>query len=459
MSLGSTVEAPATTDWWRSAVVYQLYIRSFADGNGDGIGDIAGIRARLDHLRDLGVDAVWINPWYPSPMADAGYDVSDYRAIEPVFGTSAEAAALIAEAHAARPARAAGHRAQPHLRPARLVPGRAGRRRAPPGRATCSGPAAATGRPTTGRASSAARPGPGWPTASWYLHLFDPGQPDLDWTNPEVRRRVRVGPAVLVRPGRRRVPHRRRARPGEGRGPARRRARRRRGDARARPPPRPPVLGPRRRARDLPRLAAGGRLLPGGRRCSSPRRGWARTSASPATCGPTSCTRAFNFPYLNAPWDAAELRAVIDESLSTYATIDAPATWVLSNHDVVRHVSRLGRPQAAGRHSLSALPPDRDARPRAGHPPGPRGRAADVRAARQRLRLPGRRAGPAGRSRTCRRPCCRTRPGGVPATPSAGGTAAACRCPWSGAAAAVRLLARRAPSRSPGCRSPRTSPR
>src|SRR6478672_11594267 len=87
MSLGTTVEAPATTDWWRSAVVYQLYIRSFADGDGDGVGDIAGIRAHLAHLRDLGVDAVWINPWYPSPMADAGYDVSDYRAIEPAFGT------------------------------------------------------------------------------------------------------------------------------------------------------------------------------------------------------------------------------------------------------------------------------------------------------------------------------------------------------------------------------------
>src|SRR5690349_22625446 len=99
MSLGSTVEAPATTEWWRSAVVYQLYIRSFADGDGDGIGDIAGIRARLGHIADLGVDAVWINPWYPSPMADAGYDVSDYRAVEPRFGTLAEAEALIAEAH------------------------------------------------------------------------------------------------------------------------------------------------------------------------------------------------------------------------------------------------------------------------------------------------------------------------------------------------------------------------
>ena len=100
MSLGTMVEAAAATDWWRSAVVYQLYIRSFADGDGDGIGDIAGIRARLSHLHDLGVDAVWINPWYPSPMADAGYDVADYRDIEPAFGTLAEAEALIAEAHA-----------------------------------------------------------------------------------------------------------------------------------------------------------------------------------------------------------------------------------------------------------------------------------------------------------------------------------------------------------------------
>ena len=124
MSLGSTVEAPATTDWWRSAVVYQVYIRSFADGDGDGVGDIAGVRSHLEHLRDLGVDAVWINPWYPSPMADAGYDVSDYRAIEPVFGRRHRA-----DRGGARPrlARAAGHPAQPHLRPSRQVPGRARR--------------------------------------------------------------------------------------------------------------------------------------------------------------------------------------------------------------------------------------------------------------------------------------------------------------------------------------------
>ena len=87
-------------EWWRRAVVYQIYPRSFADSNGDGVGDINGIRNRLPYLAALGIDALWVNPWYPSPMKDAGYDVSDYRAIEPVFGTMAEGEALIAEAHA-----------------------------------------------------------------------------------------------------------------------------------------------------------------------------------------------------------------------------------------------------------------------------------------------------------------------------------------------------------------------
>src|SRR6185369_14191369 len=86
--------------WWRSAVIYQIYPRSFADSNGDGVGDLGGVRAHLDHLADLGVDAAWFNPWYASPQADAGYDVADYRAIDPVFGTLAEAEDLIREAHA-----------------------------------------------------------------------------------------------------------------------------------------------------------------------------------------------------------------------------------------------------------------------------------------------------------------------------------------------------------------------
>ena len=89
----------AAGPWWRSAAIYQLYVRSFADGNGDGVGDLAGVRAHLGYLAGLGIDAIWFNPWYPSPMSDAGYDISDYRDIDPVFGTLADADALIAEAH------------------------------------------------------------------------------------------------------------------------------------------------------------------------------------------------------------------------------------------------------------------------------------------------------------------------------------------------------------------------
>src|SRR4030095_8857771 len=86
--------------WWRSAAIYQVYPRSFADGNGDGVGDLIGIRSHLGYLRDLGVDALWFSPWYPSPMADDGYDGADYRDIDPAFGTLAEAERLIEEAHA-----------------------------------------------------------------------------------------------------------------------------------------------------------------------------------------------------------------------------------------------------------------------------------------------------------------------------------------------------------------------
>ena len=85
--------------WWRDAVIYQVYLPSFADGNGDGQGDLAGLRSRLPYLHDLGVDALWITPWYPSPMKDHGYDVADYRDINPLFGTLAEAEQLITEAH------------------------------------------------------------------------------------------------------------------------------------------------------------------------------------------------------------------------------------------------------------------------------------------------------------------------------------------------------------------------
>ena len=110
--------------WWRTAVIYEIYPRSFTDANGDGHGDLPGITSRLGYLRELGVDAIWIAPWYPSPMADGGYDVADYKNIHPLYGTLEDARAA---ARRGAPPRAAGHprpRRQPHVEGAPLVPRR-----------------------------------------------------------------------------------------------------------------------------------------------------------------------------------------------------------------------------------------------------------------------------------------------------------------------------------------------
>ncbi|HEY0812206.1 MAG TPA: glycoside hydrolase family 13 protein [Pseudonocardia sp.] len=357
MTLGMPVDtaSAASTDWWRSAVVYQLYIRSFADGNGDGVGDIAGIRAHLGYLCELGVDAVWINPWYPSPMADAGYDVSDYRAIEPAFGTAEEAATLIDEAHAC------GLRVLLDIVPNHTSDQHAWFQAALRGDAAARArylfrPGRGDGPPNDWQSVFG---GPAWTRVadgSWYLHLFDPGQPDLDWTNPEVRAefesilrfwfdrgvdgfRIDVAHGMVKAEG---LPDVGVADPDE-------------------------MLEPVDRP-DHPFWDRDG--------VHEIYRAWrtvadsypdARVFVAEAWVGsnerllrylrPDELHTAFNFPYLNAPWSAAALREVIDQSLATYATIGAPATWVLSNHDVVRHVSRLGRPQVEGRRSLSTLPP------------------------------------------------------------------------------------------------------
>src|SRR5580765_6953882 len=92
---------PSAADWWRQAVVYQIYPRSFADSNGDGIGDLEGIRSRADYLAALGIDAIWLSPFYPSALADGGYDVDDYRDVAPELGTLADFDDLVAAAHGA----------------------------------------------------------------------------------------------------------------------------------------------------------------------------------------------------------------------------------------------------------------------------------------------------------------------------------------------------------------------
>ena len=154
--------------WWRSAAIYQLYMRSFADGNGDGIGDLAGVRGAAAYLAELGVDAIWFNPWYPSPMSDAGYDIADYRDIDPIFGTLADADALIGEAHA-HGIRiiidiVPNHGSDQHPWFAQRSPPRRARRS---GTGSGSGPAGARTancRRTAGSRSSAGPPGPGSPS-------------------------------------------------------------------------------------------------------------------------------------------------------------------------------------------------------------------------------------------------------------------------------------------------------
>ena len=93
------IAAPGS-EWWRSAVIYQIYPRSFADASGDGIGDLPGITSRLDDLQDLGIDAIWLSPFMTSPQKDAGYDVADYRDVDPIFGTLADFDEMLAQAHA-----------------------------------------------------------------------------------------------------------------------------------------------------------------------------------------------------------------------------------------------------------------------------------------------------------------------------------------------------------------------
>ncbi len=183
-------EGAAARPWWRDAVVYQVYIRSFNDANGDGVGDIEGVRARLPYLAALGVDALWFNPWYPSPLADAGYDISDYRSIDPAFGTLWEAERLITEA------RELGIRTIVDIVPNHISsehPWFVNALAAPAG-------SPERGlfwfRPGTGEHGE--QPPNAWQSifggsawtrtedGEWYLHLFAPEQPDLNWERPEV---------------------------------------------------------------------------------------------------------------------------------------------------------------------------------------------------------------------------------------------------------------------------------
>ncbi len=182
--------------WWRNAVLYHVYLRSFADGDGDGVGDIRGLRRHLGHVRALGADAVMISPWYRSPMVDGGYDISDHCDVDPLFGTLAEADAFLAEAHALGLRvvidLVANHTSTQHpwFRAALAtgVGSRERRRyyfrdgRGPGGADPPNDWISAFGGSAWSRITE-----PDGSPGQWYLHLFAPEQPDVDWDNPAVR--------------------------------------------------------------------------------------------------------------------------------------------------------------------------------------------------------------------------------------------------------------------------------
>src|SRR5438270_915775 len=319
--------------WWRDAVVYQVYPRSFQDSDGDGVGDLRGIERRLDHLSWLGVDAVWLSPIYPSPLADMGYDVSDFTGIDPVYGTHDDFDSLLEAAHR-RGIRLVMDLVPCHTsiehpwfrdHPARYIwSGRDGPRNN--WLATIGG--------------SAWTPDP--MKRGWYLHSFYPEQPDLDWRNPEVARAMGEVVRFWL------------ARGADGfRVDALDRLVK---DAEFRddPPAREPfplplpaeyaqlehrysVNSPDIRAAVAKlRAAAGEHVLIGE----------VYLPAAQVVPYLQSVDLAFCFELLHAGWERQRLREAIDAGLSLQRDGAPAAAWVLSNHDFIRLATRIGEENA-----------------------------------------------------------------------------------------------------------------
>ncbi|GAA2993619.1 glycoside hydrolase family 13 protein [Streptomyces fulvorobeus] len=351
-SVPSAPPAP-NADWWREAVIYQVYPRSFADSNGDGMGDLPGIRSRLPYLRSLGVDAVWLSPFYSSPQADAGYDVADYRVVDPMFGTLHDAVSLIEDAHELGLRiivdLVPNHCSDAHVwfqQALREGPGSRLRERfhfrdglGPGGEQPPNDWESVFGGPAWTRTKN-----PDGTPGQWYLHLFAPQQPDFNWDHRAVHDefasilrfwldlgvdgfRIDVAHGLVKAPG---LPDLGVHNPlhllDSGAGPCF---------------DQDGVHDIYRGWRTILEEYAGDRI--------GVAEAWAPTLQRTANyVRPDELHQAFNFQYLATSWEAGPLRQVIDETLATVRHVGAPPTWVLSNHDVTRHTTRFANPPGLG---------------------------------------------------------------------------------------------------------------
>jgi alpha-glucosidase len=337
--------AAETPPWWRQAVVYQVYPRSFADANGDGLGDIQGIISKADYLQELGVDAVWLSPFYPSALADGGYDVADYRDVDPRLGTLDDFDTLVESLHN-RGIRVVvdivpNHSSDQHewfKEALAAEPGSPERDRY----IFRDGTGPDGSQPPTDWVSVFG--GPAWERVAdgqWYFHNFATEQPDFNWSNPEVRAdfvktlrfwsdrgvdgfRIDVAHMLtkdLTEP----LPSRAEldALPRDGSHPLIDRD-----DVHE-------VYAEWRQvfnSYDPPRTAVA--------------EAWVDRSRVPLYASTESLGQAFNFDLLEADFDAEQFRRVVQDNLELAAESGSSSTWVLSNHDVVRHATRYGLPHA-----------------------------------------------------------------------------------------------------------------
>ena len=357
--------------WWRESVIYQVYPRSFADSNGDGVGDLAGIVSKIEHLAKLGGDAIWISPFYPSPQVDAGYDVSNYRDVDPIFGDLSDFDELLKQAKT--------H----HIKViVDLVPNHCSDQHPWFQAALIAGPGSAARALFHFKESPDDNPpnnwtsmfqGPAWTRAKdhpqakelgvedneWYLNLFDSAQPDFNWDNPKVKEefesilrfwlakgvdgfRVDVSHGLIKKPGlpnwdgsiamiqgeqeakdnSEHIAQRENAAPFFDQDPVHEIYRSWRKILNEYSPER--MMVAEAWVDPLERLA-----------------NYVRSD---------EMHQAFNFEYLVQPFDATKVRHTIKRSLKVNALVGAPTTWVLSNHDTVRHVSRLGLDHSIPHH-------------------------------------------------------------------------------------------------------------